>query len=69
VLGQARASLGGSAQLLCYLAVPPVAFVGLTQALGQYGMARGARVVYEKPFGDSAAKLPRTGPGRSCRPG
>jgi glucose-6-phosphate 1-dehydrogenase len=36
-----------------YLAVPPVAFGGLTQALGQYGLARGARVVYEKPFGTS----------------
>ena len=53
VLGQARASLGGSPQLVHYLAVPPVAFGGLTQALGQYGLARGARVVYEKPFGTS----------------
>ena len=53
VLGQARASLGGSPQLVHYLAVPPVAFGGLTQALGQYGLAAGARVVYEKPFGTS----------------
>jgi len=45
VLGQARASLGGSPQLVHYLAVPPVAFGGLTQALGQYGLADGARVV------------------------
>jgi glucose-6-phosphate 1-dehydrogenase len=30
VLGEARASLGGSPQLVCYLAVPPVAFGGLT---------------------------------------
>ena len=53
VLSQARASLGGSPQLVYYLAVPPVAFGGLTQALGQYGLGRGARVVYEKPFGTS----------------
>ena len=53
VLGEARASLGGSPQLVHYLAVPPVAFGGLTQALGQHGLAHGARVVYEKPFGTS----------------
>jgi len=59
VLGEARASLGGSPQLMHYLAVPPVAFGGLTQALGQYGLADGARVVYEKPFGTSPCCLSR----------
>jgi glucose-6-phosphate 1-dehydrogenase len=53
VLSRARASLGGSPQLVYYLAVPPVAFGELTEALGKYGLARGARVVYEKPFGTS----------------
>ena len=53
VLAEARASLGDSPQLVHYLAVPPVAFGGLTQAPGQYGLARGARVVCEKPFGTS----------------
>ncbi len=53
MLGQARASLGGSPQLVHYLAVPPVAFGGLTQALGQHGLAHGARVVYDMPFGTS----------------
>jgi glucose-6-phosphate 1-dehydrogenase len=53
VLGEARKSLGGSPQLVHHLAVPPVAVAGLTQALGQYGLAHGARVVYEKPFGTS----------------
>jgi glucose-6-phosphate 1-dehydrogenase len=53
VLSQARTSLGGRPQLVYYLAVPPVAFGGLTEALGKYGLARGARVVYEKPFGTS----------------
>ena len=53
VLGEARTSLGGSPQLVHYLAVPPVAFGGLTQALGRHGLAHGARVVYEKPVGTS----------------
>jgi Glucose-6-phosphate dehydrogenase, NAD binding domain len=53
VLGEARTLLGDSPQLVHYLAVPPVAFGGLTQALGQHGLAHGARVVYEKPFGTS----------------
>jgi len=53
VLGEARASLGGDAQLVHYLAVPPVAFTQLTKGFGQHGLAQGARVVYEKPFGTS----------------
>jgi glucose-6-phosphate 1-dehydrogenase len=53
VLGEARRALGGDTQLIHYLAVPPVAFTGLTKALGQHKLARGARVVYEKPFGTS----------------
>jgi len=53
VLDEARRSLGGDAQFVHYLAVPPVAFAGLTKALGQHGLAQGARVVYEKPFGIS----------------
>jgi len=54
VLGQNRESLGGDPQLIHYLALPPVAFAGLTEALGRHGLAQGARVVYEKPFGTSA---------------
>ena len=53
VLEEARASLGGDAQLVHYLAVPPVAFAELTRGFGQHGLAQGARVVYEKPFGTS----------------
>jgi glucose-6-phosphate 1-dehydrogenase len=53
VLASARRSLGGNPQVIYYLAVPPVAFAGLTRALGQHGLAQGARVVYEKPFGTS----------------
>ncbi len=52
-LGKARSSLGAEAQLVHYLAVPPVAFTELTKALGQHGLAKDARAVYEKPFGTS----------------
>jgi glucose-6-phosphate 1-dehydrogenase len=53
MIGKARGRLGDP-QLVHYLAVPPVAFAGLTKALGEHGLAKGARVVYEKPFGTSA---------------
>ena len=53
ILGEARESVGGDPQLVHYLAVPPVAFAPTTQALGQHGLAKDARVVYEKPFGTS----------------
>ncbi|HEX6527115.1 MAG TPA: glucose-6-phosphate dehydrogenase, partial [Streptosporangiaceae bacterium] len=53
VIGEARDWLGGDPQFVHYLALPPIAFAGLTKALGQYGLARHARVVYEKPFGTS----------------
>jgi glucose-6-phosphate 1-dehydrogenase len=54
VLKEARDQLGDDAQLIHYLAVPPVAFAGITEALGEHGLAANSRVVYEKPFGTSA---------------
>jgi glucose-6-phosphate 1-dehydrogenase len=53
VIAKARQALGTDPQLVHYLAVPPVAFADLTKALGDHGLAKGARVVYEKPFGTS----------------
>ena len=53
VLAKGRESLGGDPQLVHYLAIPPVAFAETTKALGQHGLAKDARVVYEKPFGTS----------------
>ncbi|WP_067500132.1 glucose-6-phosphate dehydrogenase [Actinoplanes sp. TFC3] len=53
VIADARQELGEDAQLVHYLAVPPSAFVELTKALGEHGLAAGARVVFEKPFGTS----------------
>lgn len=57
VLKHAKDHLGRNAQLIHYFAVPPVAFEELTKALGQHGLAKGARVVYEKPFGTSGPKF------------
>ena len=59
-LAKAREVLGGDPQLVHYLAVPPVAFEEITRALGQHGLARNARVVYEKPFGTSPESFRRT---------
>jgi glucose-6-phosphate 1-dehydrogenase len=53
VLSEAREALGDDAQLVHYLAVPPNAFAGLTKGLAAHGLAEGARVVYEKPYGTS----------------
>jgi glucose-6-phosphate 1-dehydrogenase len=53
VLERARKELGGSPQLIHYMAVPPSAFGPLTEAIGAHGLAAGSRVVYEKPFGTS----------------
>ena len=49
----ARDELGEDAQLVHYLAVPPGAFEGITRALDAHGLAKGARVVFEKPYGTS----------------
>jgi glucose-6-phosphate 1-dehydrogenase len=53
VIAEARKTAGAGAQLVHYLAIPPVAFTEITKALGEHGLAEGARVVYEKPFGTS----------------
>lgn len=53
VIGDAQRDLGSKAELVHYLAIPPVAFPEITKALAQHGLAAGARVVYEKPFGTS----------------
>jgi glucose-6-phosphate 1-dehydrogenase len=53
VLDEAREELGEDTQVVHYLAVPPTAFPHVTEGLGAHGLAKGARVVYEKPFGTS----------------
>ena len=53
VLAEARKELGEGAQYVHYLAIPPTAFAKVTEGLGEHGLAEGARVIYEKPFGTS----------------
>ncbi|MGA2520615.1 MAG: glucose-6-phosphate dehydrogenase [Acidimicrobiales bacterium] len=47
----AERAIGGHPQRLFHLAVPPVAFGSVVQMLGSTGLAQGARVIIEKPFG------------------
>ncbi|MBY6414260.1 glucose-6-phosphate dehydrogenase (NADP(+)) [Rhodococcus sp. BP-252] len=53
VIEAARKDVGDDAQLVHYIALPPTTFEDYTKALGAHGLAEGARVVYEKPFGTS----------------
>lgn len=53
VLAAARRELGEDAQYVHYLAIPPSAFIKVTEGLGTHELAAGSRVVYEKPFGTS----------------
>jgi glucose-6-phosphate 1-dehydrogenase len=57
VLEDAKQDLGDDARYIHYLAIPPTAFGKVTEGLGQHGLAAGARVVYEKPFGTSPASF------------
>ena len=50
---EARDDIGADARLVHYLGLPPQAFADYTRAIGAHGLAEGARVVYEKPFGTS----------------
>ncbi len=57
---QAEKEIGGTQGRLYHLAIPPVAFTSMVGMLGESGLAKGARVIIEKPFGydlASARKL------------
>jgi glucose-6-phosphate 1-dehydrogenase len=57
---QAEKEIGDPHGRLYHLAIPPVAFTSVVGVLGESGLARGARVIIEKPFGydlESARKL------------
>src|SRR5581483_3943254 len=59
---QLRQLLGQAQRPLHYLAIPPSMFAAVAEGLAQAGLAKGARVVVEKPFGRdlaSAAELHR----------
>jgi glucose-6-phosphate 1-dehydrogenase len=55
VLATGHEELGETAQYVHYLAIPPSAFVKVTEGLGEHKLATGSRVVFEKPFGTSPA--------------
>ena len=48
---QLRAMLGGAKAATHYLAIPPMLFATVVEALSNSSCATGARVVVEKPFG------------------
>jgi len=57
-----KRSLNGARRPAHYLAIPPMLFATVIQAIGAAGLADGARVIVEKPFGRdlaSARKLNR----------
>jgi glucose-6-phosphate 1-dehydrogenase len=51
----ARQELGGEAELLFYLSLPPQAAEGTVEQIGALGLGEGARVITEKPFGTDLA--------------
>ena len=53
VMAEQRKGMGTRSQLIHYFAVPPNAFIELTRALKTHGLAKGTRVIYEKPYGTS----------------
>jgi glucose-6-phosphate 1-dehydrogenase len=53
VLADSHGELGTTAQYIHYLAIPPSAFVKVTEGLGEHKLVNGSRVVFEKPFGTS----------------
>jgi len=50
-VAQAEKEIGGTPMRLFHLAVPPAAFESTLTTIGAAGVARGARVIIEKPFG------------------
>ncbi|HTR75478.1 MAG TPA: glucose-6-phosphate dehydrogenase [Solirubrobacterales bacterium] len=51
----AQEELGGDADLLFYLSLPPRAAAGTVEELGKLGLDEDARVIIEKPFGTDLA--------------
>jgi glucose-6-phosphate 1-dehydrogenase len=52
---RAEKEIGDTPRRLYHLAIPPAAFLSVIQMLGESGLARGARVIIEKPFGTDLA--------------
>jgi glucose-6-phosphate 1-dehydrogenase len=56
---RAEKEIGGPVRRLYHLAVPPAAFTSVVGMLGATGLASGARVIVEKPFGTDLASARR----------
>ncbi|HEY2335124.1 MAG TPA: glucose-6-phosphate dehydrogenase [Solirubrobacterales bacterium] len=54
-VARAKDELGAGSQLLHYLSLPPSAYAGVIEGLGQLGLGEDARVIMEKPFGRDLA--------------
>jgi glucose-6-phosphate 1-dehydrogenase len=54
-VARAREELADGAQLLHYLSLPPAAYAGVIEGLGELGLGEDARVIMEKPFGRDLA--------------
>ncbi|MEU2432840.1 MULTISPECIES: glucose-6-phosphate dehydrogenase [unclassified Streptomyces] len=52
---EAERAVGGDPRRLFHLAVPPSAFASVVEMLGTTGLADGARLIVEKPFGTDLA--------------
>jgi glucose-6-phosphate 1-dehydrogenase len=50
-----KAALGSASRPVFYLAIPPALFATVISSLGASGLAAGARVIVEKPFGRDLA--------------
>ena len=57
VLAEAESELGGQPEQVHYLAVPPSAFLSLTEGIGAHKLNQRSRIVYEKPFGTSMSSF------------
>ena len=54
-VAEAEAALGGEPHRLHYLSIPPAAAPSVVRMIGAAGLAEGARVIMEKPFGTDLA--------------
>jgi glucose-6-phosphate 1-dehydrogenase len=52
---RAQTDLGGAARRLFHMAIPPQSFAPTVGILGSTGLAEGARIIVEKPFGTDLA--------------
>ncbi len=53
VIKQAEDELGAKVHLIHYMAIPPQAFEATTKAVKAHDLAKNAKAVYEKPYGES----------------